>query len=351
MHNENLLSLLLAYAASHRSRLLNHRDPVNRIALLVRDVFPNLRHALDSGGDSISDANLATAIMLTSLEIISPNAFEVPISWQNHLTIARQMIIARGGFSSLERNGKAAYFLSRWFAYLDVVGSLSGSNYDRAPHYTFLPHDASDPEGDSEIDCLLGFTNRCITILAKVADLAKQCDTQRVAPGGSIRTDWQPSPEIIAEAESLKQSLQAARPTVFRRCAHRQPDTTDSATTDSMEMMAINDSFHWAGLIHLHRRVLGKRSSDEEVQMPVREIAASLDRIRNGGAAEATMIFPMFSAGCEAITPMLRKKFLDRITTVASFGMTQVNTAKTLMQQVWATGRPWETLISGEFFG
>jgi hypothetical protein len=30
---------------------------------------------------------------------------------------------------------------------------------------------------------------------------------------------------------------------------------------------------------------------------------------------------------------------------------TQVNKARSLMQKVWDTGKPWESLVSGEFFG
>ena len=64
--------------------------------------------------------------MLASLEIVSPDTFAVPISWQNHLHVARQMIVATGGLHHLAQkaNGardKAIFFLSRWFAYLDVL--------------------------------------------------------------------------------------------------------------------------------------------------------------------------------------------------------------------------------------
>ena len=40
--NDNLLRLLLAYAACHRARLLRHAEPINRIATLVTPVFPSL---------------------------------------------------------------------------------------------------------------------------------------------------------------------------------------------------------------------------------------------------------------------------------------------------------------------
>lgn len=129
VQDDNLLNLLLAYSASHRARLLRQPEPAVRIALWVRDIFPNLRMALDSPSEIISNSNLATAIMLASLEIISPKAFGVEVAWQKHLDTARQMIAARGGpqkVKTASRGDKVSSFLWSWFAYLDVLGSLSG---------------------------------------------------------------------------------------------------------------------------------------------------------------------------------------------------------------------------------
>ena len=321
LNNINLLNLLLAYSASHRARLLNHPDPKNRIAMLVQDVFPSLRKSLDDTRQHMSNANLATAIMLASLDIVSPNAFEIPVTWQNHLTIARQIIISRGGFKALPRDDKVSYFLSRWFAYLDLLGSLSRSNYPRPLPYGDMDITVPEAESDVEIDCLLGFTSRCVAILAKIANLAKHCDSQRIGLGGLIREDWEPSDDIRGSAEKLKHELKAARPKIFMGCAHREGDAD---ATESFEMSAVNDTFHWAGLIHLYRRVLGKRSSDEGVQIAVREIISALDRIRYGGTAEASMVFPLFTAGCEAQDPTPREKISDRLKNVEPHGMTQV---------------------------
>lgn len=113
VRDENILNLLLAFSASHRARLLNHPEPANRIAVWVQDVFPKLRASLASNNNQISNTTLAPAIMMASLEIISPNTFEVPISWQNHLTIARQMIIARGGPRSMDRKPSPQYTAPR----------------------------------------------------------------------------------------------------------------------------------------------------------------------------------------------------------------------------------------------
>lgn len=352
VRDENILCLLLAFSASHRARLLSHPEPANRIAVWVQDVFPKLRRDLINNTEQISNATLTTAIMLASLEIISPNTFEVPISWQNHLTVARQMIIARGGPKSVQRKDRVAYFLSRWFAYLDVLGSLSGSKNDRPLGSSYWSEDAYSTDEDFQIDCLLGFTSRCIGILARIAELAKQCETKRIDDDGNVRSDWRPSQDVVEQAERIRRDLQEGRDHVYKGCNHRSADNSESeAGWDALEIYATNEAFHWAGLIHLCRRVLGKPTQDPEVQNAVREIVGALFKVRKGSTAEACLLFPMFTAGCDAVDPGQRAKILERLKSVEGFGMTHVHKARTLMQRVWDTGKPWEALVSGEFFG
>ena len=229
VENSTLLDLLLAYSAAHRARLLAHPEPANRIALYVRDVFPSLRHALDDiCHTEISNANLATAIMLASLEIISPSTFGIPVPWQTHLAVARSIITARaGGPKSINRKDPIAYFLTRWLAYLDVLGALSGRRHEE-PLYggnywrrsstagraisRSISTDENDTDDDYTIDCLLGFTTRCVSILAQIASLARDCEWQRIdAETGQPRPDWRPPPDILEEAEELRADLEKAR--------------------------------------------------------------------------------------------------------------------------------------------
>lgn len=324
----NLLHLLLAYSASHRARLLHHREPTTRIAHWVRDVFPSLRQALYEPTGQVSNTSLATAIMLASLQIISPNTFEVEVSWQNHLRTARSMLIARGRAGSVHRKDGASYFLSRWFAYLDVLGSLSGGKNDQPVFIEdyWVDDDADEGGYSFQIDCLLGFTSRCISILAQVAELARICDSERINPEGVILDHWSPPAQRIAEAERLKHDLHESRTRHYPGCCpHHHDGEEDEESWDSVEMEATNDAFHWAGLVHLNRRVLGKDSKDPEVQVAVTEIVNALGRVRKGSTAEACLLFPMFTAGCDARESGQRNYIMGRLKVVEGTGMTHVS--------------------------
>ncbi|EMC91054.1 hypothetical protein BAUCODRAFT_80019 [Baudoinia panamericana UAMH 10762] len=373
--NQHLLHLVLTYSASHRAGLLGHPEPANRIAAWMTDVLPALRQALSEPQspsaadprDPSSLAPLATAIMLASLEIVSPHTFGVSIPWQNHLQVARQMIVAKGGLHHLAQKAdgardKAIFFLSRWFAYLDVLGSLSGSKQDQPLYGAYLEDGGGlwlvnrTDEEIYQIDCFFGFSGRCIALLAQVAELAAECDKQRIDPiTNQVKVGWLPSGKVRLQAEELKKRLVASASTVFRGCTHSDPNSNhideEKDEQDIAEIFATNEAYHWAGLIHLARRVLALPSADAEVQTNVQRILASLEKVRRGSTAESCLLFPMFSAGCEALTEGERQVFMDRLKAIEGWGLQHVGRARSLMQQVWDTGKPWETLVNGEFFG
>ncbi|KAM0721784.1 hypothetical protein Q7P37_002709 [Cladosporium fusiforme] len=389
VRNNHLLHLMLAFSASHRARLLGHPEPASRIAEWMSDVLPALRQALsEPSSQVVSDpadpsslAPLATAIMLASLEIISPDTFAVPISWQNHLHVARQLIVATGGLHHLAQkaNGardKAIFFLSRWFAYLDVLGSLSGSRHDQPLYGAYLEDGGGlwlvnrDDEEIFKIDCFFGFSGRCIALLAAVAELAAECDKERIDPTTrQPRPDWQPPEHVRRQASDLQARLTASATCVYRGCMHTQdpedivssPGTVHSNPTqanamsdnDIAEIYATNEASHWAGLIHISRRALNLPHEHPQVQAQVRRVIDSLRKVRRGSTAESCLLFAMFTAGCEAQTEADRAVFTERLESVEGWGMCHVKRARALMRRVWESGPrgSWEGLVEGEFFG
>ena len=377
VRNNHLLHLMLAFSASHRSRLLGHPEPANRIAEWMSDVLPALRQALNEPSSQVvsdpadpsSLAPLATAIMLASLEIVSPDTFAVPISWQNHLHVARQMIVATGGLHHLAQkaNGardKAIFFLSRWFAYLDVLGSLSGSRHDQPLYGAYLEDGGGlwlvnrDDEEIFKIDCFFGFSGRCIALLAAVAELAAECDAERIDPATrQPRPNWQPSEHVKKQAGDLQNRLIASAKCVYRGCLHSQPGDSPSLTYRDMsdhdiaEIYATNEASHWAGLIHISRRVLNLPHEHPEVQDSVRKVIENLSKVRRGSTAERCLLFAMFTAGCEAQGVEDRAVFEGRLEGVEGWGMCHLKRARALMHRVWESGGSWEGLVEGEFFG
>lgn len=208
-----------------------------------------------------------------------------------------------------------------------------------------------DDENDYQIDCILGFTSRCVRLLANVADLSRICDSERIGPDHEIISGWKPSEDMVERAEKLEKELTKSRGHLSKPCTHMQSTGEAAFQWDRQEMTATNEAFHWAGLVHLHRRILGKESKHPDVQKGVREIFGALYKVRRGSSAEACLLFPMFTAGCDTQDEKQRADILERIKGMEMVGMTQIHKARSLMERVWETGKPWETLVAGEFFG
>ena len=330
MRDPNLLNLLLAYSASHRARLLGHPEPAYRLAIWLRNIFPDLRRSLSSH-EPVSNATLTTAIMLASREAINPDSLDVPIPWQTHLEIARQIIISRGGLRDKANEGDPyVNFLARWFAYLDVIGSLSGHR-NHMPlddeYMSFVPHNGYDAYGFT-IDCFFGFTSCCISLLAEVARLARRCDRERMDENGNIDPNWRPSSDVVEKAEMLKAELSHSRHHEQRGCRHSRAEdakSNEKTQVELQEMVSVNETFHLAGLIHLDRRVLGKPSTDAGIQDAVKLVLLALQSVRKGGTAESCLLFPMFTAGCDAHDAEDRDMFLQRIKLIEGLGMMHVS--------------------------
>ncbi|KKA26741.1 hypothetical protein TD95_000888 [Thielaviopsis punctulata] len=365
----HLLSLLLAYSASHRARLLGHKEPEVRMARWITDVIPRLNSDFSQspGHSNASIANLASTIMLSSLEIISPNAFGSKIGWQNHLHFAREMMMSHCLWrpDTNTKEGECCAFLWSWFAYLDVLGSLSGGQWSNeisskwVKSYEIIGREHPNPD---EIDCIMGFTIRCVSLLARVSELCRKTTAQRMLPGRKINLNWQPDNETRETAEMLAMELRESLSRDSRVCQHIRPGSVDHKSL--LEMFSTNEAFHWAGLIHLYRRAMGKTREDPLVQEAINKIVYHMSMIRRGGTGETGFLFPMFTAGCETLDMQHRIDIKKRIENVEAHGMkqdtvgrgvanigSQVSQAKHLMLKVWETGDPWETLMQNEFIG
>ncbi|PWY86930.1 C6 zinc finger domain protein [Aspergillus heteromorphus CBS 117.55] len=344
--DSDLLNLMLAYSASHRARYLGHPEPATRIAHWVSNVFPALRLALEGPHEKVTDNHLATAIMLLSLKIISPSTFEVPILWQSHLKLARDLFLARK--EQIARPGnRVGAFLTRWLGYLDLMGALSC----RQSGPPLLMYDsvlrACSPRGTHDefcIDCFTGFTPRTGSFLTRLGRLVYRCDTERFDETGAFISDWEPSPDAIFEAEALMADLNTLD-------EHVHADATHFQDWGALDFLAIDRAFRCAGLLHLHRRVLNTSPCSEAVREASNELFNTMVDVRRGASAEVGALFPLFTAGCEIRDPQKRAEIQERFEILERTGMKQMQNARTLMQRCWAEDLPWIALAQGEFLG
>ncbi|KNG83705.1 C6 zinc finger domain protein [Aspergillus nomiae NRRL 13137] len=322
--DSNLLNLMLAYSASHRARYLEHPEPTTRIAHWVSNVFPALRVALEDPHEKVTDNHLATAIMLLSLKIISPGTFEM-----------------------MYPGSRIGPFLARWLGYLDIMGTLS-CRHTEPPlsEYYSLISTCYSVEGLDEycVDCFSGFTPRTGLFLTRLGKLVHQCDNERFDEIGMWISGWRPSADIILEAQELINDLEILRTRAHANSRHFR----ESGATD---IIASDRAFYYAGLLHLHRRVLGTSPFSTPVKDALEGLREALAQIRFGPSAEVGTLFCWFTAGCEAQDPGQRMDIQERFEVLEKTGMKQINHARKLMQRCWDENLPWIALARGEFLG
>lgn len=316
----NLLNLLLAYSASHRARYLGHPEPANRIAHWVRDVFPTLRFALESSHEEITDSHLATAILLLSLKIVSPGTFEVPITWQSHLKLARDLFLARSERISRLGNQIGAFF-ARWLGYIDTVGALSCRQAGRPLmmyHSVLAACVGSDNYDEFRVDCFTGFSPRTGLLLIRLARLVQECDHERFDELGNFRHDWHLSADRIMEAEAILEELEGLSERVHIDSEHH-------TGVEGEDMLATEKAFRSAGLIYLHRRVLGTPSDSYPVKEALSQLSDALSNMTL--CASLCCLLPLFTLAVEA-TPDRREELLERFSELEKCGMKQVSSLR-----------------------
>lgn len=317
--DSNLLNLMLAYSASHRARYLGHPEPATRIAHWVSNVFPTLRLALEDPREKVTDSHLATAIMLLSLKIISPSTFEVPIPWQSHLKLARDLYLARQEQMSYPGNRVGA-FLTRWLGYIDLMGALScrqsGPPLSAYDSVLSICSDAG-PQGEYCVDCFSGYTPKTGLFLMRLGRLTHECDNERFDEHGVFVPDWEPSPDVVFEAETLMADLGVLETYAYADATHFGLGKADFLATDR--------AFRYAGLLHLHRRVLNASPFSDAVTGAERELFKAIGDIRQSASAEVGVLFPLFTAGCEARDSAQRAEIQERFDFLERTGMKQVS--------------------------
>jgi hypothetical protein len=429
LNTPHLMDLILAYAATHRAHLLKINQPVDLITRLLGRVFEGLTRALEDDHEAQSDATLTTAIMLASYAIYSGDVHD---AWKKHLHGARDIVIARGlanhflaptrpelaadwelssseaatispgpacmiGPSSIStettasttarKESDVAYFLIRWFSYIDVIGGLSSAhattfmtrNEDMAQLWAL--HDISlnrlrehgvEEEvistklisAEGKIDFLLGVDLGMLPVFSKVSYLARQKrllqeEQQQAMPVASPEPDanknssssdaakkrYMRLAQIQAEARELI-NLITSFCTAFERRRKQYMATALHPDLIYSQLCILNVTFCLAVILQIYRHILDFPCADPQVQNLVTAITALFDaHIPQGSDVESCLNFPIFVTACEVLDPQVREKFYRRVKQMERFGAGHVIKAREILEICWNENRSWVDVV------
>lgn len=385
MQYSGVLTTILAFAARTMQTLNGSHNNEIIDQLLGRSCSALLKQ-LEDQSEATSDGTLATILLLSSYEVVHSENFD---KHRTHTYGASQIVAARkrksedspssnsdddGSSSSVSANSheesNIAFFLMRWFAYVDVIGALSSTkgrekylrSYRDSNEYKPVDRVAwtevdftSDPR--REIDYLLGFDARMFPHFVNIALLLDQVDLYMNDPDSN--KDCLPQSIVIAALE-LKDKLtkdhetaEKMRQLIFDEILetnvragymvqHNQ-HINDLMTKDNT-LRCTNRLFFYAGLLNLYRRVLLLPRELSLVQDLVEKMTEILRRfIEPGSPAEICTIFCNFSCGCEVIDPEIRIFFVHRFGKLANNGIANASKSLAIMGRCWETGEDWIT--------
>jgi hypothetical protein len=340
---QHLLAALLASSAAHRAGMKAENPPKYLISNLLQTTLQGLRKALDNPSEASQDTTLATAIALSSYNIISSDVS----TWRMHLDGAREIILHRRRTENrpLHENSIRS-FLFKWFAYLDVIAGASGltlkaQNYDSAVSLIedVTENHRTESWEPSKFDTFTGFTSRLLPLLLRIGKLAHQ---KRVA--SSIHIDLNEDREFLANVDALELDLNAAELDTI----NFPIDTAINADLEK-ELRACNEAFHSAARLHIQRRL--RNMTTEEVQPTVEQVFRAIEQVPVRSGPEISLLYPLFSAGVEA-TGNLRDYAQFRMTEMEKIGIGNVQRAKKLMMETWEQTKNngamrWEDVMEG----
>ena len=271
---------------------------------------------------------LAVTLMLTSITIVSPIAFDDGSAWCAHLRIAHQIITKHCGVAdksphshdpSNDVSEDVRVFLIQWFTRFDVQKSILGATIGN-PHYVYGGQTSPDTPllEPSEIGCVLGFTGQLARDLVQIEN---EVAAIRIAHSGSLTSPGPPDP--VEALQGLSDNINESRVKRFQGCSC---PTNDSMA--ALEQDATNTAFHWTAKLCMYLALPSQDHLHYEYTRAVREIIIAMHKVREGGSAERCMVTPMFVAGCAAWRlPAYRVMIIKRFKDLETLGMVHVSSS------------------------
>lgn len=387
MKYPSILTTILAFSAGARALLTGVEISKDIVDQLIARSCKELVLQLKSKDTAISDGTLATVLLLSCNEGFNSKDFS---KHRVHTTGARQIIKARHNSLSspqssesdspnsssdrllLSRTFKAslesdiAYFLTRWFVYIDVIGALSAT---KNSHYYLNPDELEidevnmlngleqskveskkDPKRD--IDHLLGFDVRFLPQFKDVILLIRKTEAfiKQNPNSDSLPIKY------ISKALEVKENIMKQYYEGEARRKKKMIDVKDRVNEDAKSgkladlieqnniLRCTNKMFCDMAIINLYRRVLKIPRNSSIVQDIANGVLQILeDHIQSKSLAEICTIFCIFSAACETLNPKMQELALYRFGELSKMG--NANAAKSLriFERCWTTGCDWIT--------
>ncbi|KAL0939962.1 C6 zinc finger domain containing protein [Colletotrichum truncatum] len=331
-----MLTAILAASCSHHYRLKGNIHSKTSAMEATGQCLSSLRAAImtrHSGGESAT--LLVTSLMLATTSLCAGDTS----TYRKHLN---------GAINIVRRDGKrhstdALWALGlKWLAQLVLMNRISGLPLpvqQRKGHLDWIQLLESMP-GPGHIDTITGLSLDLATILNQVCDLSDSNSPKVTELENASQTESDEEKKQILQANILKaQSLETLL--LYIRSQTSSPEPTEFST----ELDCTHKLFINATLLSLYRRFYGLPKSHEKVQSAVESILELLQKIDLHSKVNVPLLWPLLTAGCEAMTEAQRSIIATRMIAMESHGLGNCKIVYGFMTDYWERGNDtqWET--------
>lgn len=335
--HDPLLAVLLASSLENYRSLRGLAPDEALLTTLINTAVVGVQRELTTTVDGkVGDETLATVIALCDFEVVARKRATTS-SWRVHLEGARRLISLRGGPKCVVGRDSDFYqFLIKWLAYFDIMAALTNTNPDASPlfegKYWLKAHgeDAVLEQEDFKLDPYMGFLQNVVPFFIEIGHLTKA--KRHLQRALNLRE----AHELHLRCRLLESSLK---------------DTLGTATGQAWMspkklsiMIDCHDAFVYSTMIHLYRRVEGLGSGTPDVRTAVIQGLAHIARScqqedddDDRETIDSSLLFPLFTFGCEAASAAERAFVLDRLTALGALGLGNVDRAVEVLLSIWAS--------------
>lgn len=398
MQNPTLLYLLLAFGANHKNMMAAHgateqlslppledfytnssgnslvpadlwqacvhsHTPMNASVTdkLLTKTFNKLLANLMNAEERTSDSTLATIMMLAAFDIFFSDKRR---KWRAHVYGAGRLIMERlcdSGSNMLTISdadeSNDLFFITRWFSYVDIIGSLSSTSKFitaeklRAIKYKF--DKLTDQEILSnrrinlkDIEAETGLEAKVLSYLADVSWFIREREQRQDINAGEItQTLLSQVLELDYEINKHLENSEKERDEVYEVYHSRAPEHYRGYSI----LRATNLIFGLTGSFQLKRRVLNLPQTSRIIEDALVRITKLVDEnIPLAASSTSCIIFCLFCCGCELLSDSMvqyRPIYMRRIDSLNQRGVSSAAMAKQIMEKCWSERKFWWDIL------
>lgn len=332
METPHLLHALLAASCSHYARLVQKPSAHQLTVLKFTNLaVAGLRAALADPTETLRPETAMTAMVLCTNDVCNGNAR----TWKVHLSGVTQLLTALLARHKTADGDPDPFFLCllKWFAALDILAGLSGTHEGCVNDGQYWNLTRNPNCGNGHVDEICGYSTQLMPLLARIGQLARR----NVHEQSIFETYTEPSSALSEELTHDAQDLE----TRILSIANQVPSAATLAFHDQVlasELHNTHLAFIHSALLHLYRRVELLPKSHPKVRAQVTAILYNVQAIKPFSPANALILWPIFSAGCETDDLQERQAIQTRMANMQTMGLGNFTRARDALARYWESG-------------